>query len=71
MWWKAGKSCYVLLKTKQPQFLGYCLRWDDRNIWRLYEIVAGIWRAIEAEAFYPRCCIFCRWSTPHEECRVG
>jgi len=46
----------VLLKTKQPHFLRYYLLRDDRDIARLYEIVDGIWRAIEAGAFYPRCC---------------
>jgi RecB family exonuclease len=58
----------VLLKGKQPQVLRYCLRREERDIARLYEIVEGIWRAIEAEAFYPRCCIYCHWSSPHEEC---
>jgi putative RecB family exonuclease len=61
----------VLLKSKQPQVLRYCLARDDRDIARLYEIVDRIWRAIEAEAFYPRCCIFCRWGSVHEECREG
>jgi putative RecB family exonuclease len=58
----------VLLKTKTPQFLRYCLRRDDRDRERLFEIVTGIWRAIEAEAFYPRCCISTRWGKVHEEC---
>ena len=60
----------VLLKTKQPQFLRYCLYRSDSDIERLFEIVAGIWKAIEAEAFYPRCCISARWGSPHEECRT-
>ena len=58
----------VLLKTKTPQFLRYCMRRDDRDRERLFEIVTGMWRAIEAEAFYPRCCISTRWGSPHEEC---
>jgi putative RecB family exonuclease len=58
----------VLLKTKHPQVLRYCMRRDDYDIGRLYEIVDGIWRAIDAEAFYPRCCISTRWGVPHEEC---
>ena len=59
----------VLLKTKTPQFLRYCMRRDDRDRERLFEIVVGIWKAIEAEAFYPRCCITSRWGSPHEECK--
>jgi ATP-dependent helicase/DNAse subunit B len=59
----------VLLKGKQPQVLRYCLRREERDISRLFEIVTGIWRAIEAEAFYPRCCIYCRWGAAHEECQ--
>ena len=59
----------VLLKTKQPQFLRYRMRRDDRDRGRLFQIVEGIWRAIEAEAFYPRCCISTRWGVPHEECK--
>lgn len=59
----------VLLKTKTPQFLRYCMRRDDRDRERLFEIVTGIWKAIEAEAFYPRCCLSTRWGVPHEECR--
>ena len=59
----------VLLKTKKPQFLRYCMRRDDRDRERLFEIVVGIWKAIEAEAFYPRCCIATRWGSPHEECK--
>lgn len=58
----------VLLKTKTPQFLRYRMRRDDRDRERLFEIVTGIWKAIEAEAFYPRCCISTRWGVPHEEC---
>lgn len=58
----------VLLKTKQPQFLRYRMRREDRDLGRLFQIVEGIWRAIEAEAFYPRCCISTRWGVPHEEC---
>ena len=59
----------VLLKTKTPQFLQYRMQRDDRDRIRLFKIVEGIYRAIEAEAFYPRCCIYCHWSSPHEECR--
>ena len=59
----------VLLKTKQPQFLRYRMRRDDRDRGRLFQIVEGLWRAIEAEAFYPRCCISTRWGVPHEECK--
>lgn len=61
----------VLLKTKTPHFLRYCMRRDDRDRERLFEIVVGIWKAIEAEAFYPRCCISSRWGSPHEECRMA
>ena len=37
----------VLLKTKQPQFLRYCLYRSDYDIERLFEIVAGIWKALQ------------------------
>jgi putative RecB family exonuclease len=60
----------VLLKTKHPQVLRYCTARNEQDIGRLFEIVTGIWRAIEAEAFYPRCCISTRWGVPHEECRA-
>lgn len=60
----------VLLKTKTPQFLRYCMRRDDRDRERLFEIVTGIWKAIDAEAFYPRCCLTTRWGSPHAECRM-
>jgi hypothetical protein len=42
----------------------------EQDIARLFEIVEGIWKAIEAEAFYPRCCISTRWGRVHEECRA-
>ena len=58
----------VLMKTKAPKFIQYPLQRVDDDIVRLFEIVEGIYTAIEAEAFYPRCCIYCRWGSPHEEC---
>lgn len=44
----------VLTKTKKPKFLQYRLYKDDLDRRKLYRIVAEIWKAIEAEAFYPR-----------------
>ena len=59
----------VLLKGKKPRFLRYCTERTEQDIARLFEIVDGVWRAIEAEAFYPRCCISTWFGVPHEECR--
>jgi len=58
----------VLTKSKKPQFLRYPMYRDDHDIARLFEIVEGVWRAIEAEAFYPRCCIHTWFGRVHEEC---
>ena len=44
---------------------------DEHDIARLYEIVEGVWRAIEAKAFYPRCCIHTWFGRVHEECVGG
>jgi len=59
----------VLLKKKRPELLRYPMYRDKRDIAQLFEIVEGVWRAIEAEAFYPRCCIWCRFGRVHEECQ--
>ena len=59
----------VLVKTKQIKFIQYPLYRDEHDIARLFEIVEGVWRAIDAEAFYPRCCIHTWWGRVHEECR--
>ena len=59
----------VLTKTKQPKFIQYPLYRDEHDITRLFEIVEGIYKVIEAEAFYPKCCIYCRWGIVHEECQ--
>jgi putative RecB family exonuclease len=58
----------VLTKSKKPKFLRYPMYRDDRDIARLFEIVEGVWAAIEAEAFYPRCCIHTWFGRVHEEC---
>ena len=34
-------------------------------------VYAAVWRAIEAEALYPRCCISTRFGWVHEECVRG
>ena len=44
----------VLVKTKQPKFLQYRLYKDDLDRRKLYRMVTEMWKAIEAEAFYPR-----------------
>ena len=59
----------VLLKGKRPRFLQYRTQRDARDVARLFEIVEGVWKAIEAEAFYPRCCVSTRFGMVHEECR--
>lgn len=61
----------VLTKSRKPQLLQHVMRRTDEDVVRLYEIVDGVWRAIEAEAFYPRCCISARWGMVHEECRAA
>lgn len=59
----------VLTKAKKPKFLRYPMYRDDNDIARLFEIVEGVWQAIDAEAFYPRCCIHTWFGRVHEECR--
>ncbi len=59
----------VLLKKKHPELLRYPMYRDDHDVARLFEIVEGVWRAIEAEAFYPRCCIHTWFGRVHEECQ--
>lgn len=61
----------VLLKTKKPRVLQYRTERTEQDIVRLFEIVKGVSRAIEAEAFYPRCCISTWFGVPHEECAAG
>ena len=59
----------VLTKTKQPKFLQYRLYKDDLDRRKLYHIVTEMWKAIEAEAFYPRYSTHypgCAWE---DECR--
>lgn len=58
----------VLIKAKRPRFLQYRTQRDERDVARLFEIVEGVWKAIEAEAFYPRCCVSTRFGVVHEEC---
>jgi putative RecB family exonuclease len=58
----------VLTKSKKPKFLRYPMYRDGNDIARLFEIVEGVWKAIEAEAFYPRCCIHTWFGRVHEEC---
>ena len=58
----------VLLKGKRPRMLQYCTERTEQDIARLFEIVDGMWKAIDAEAFYPRCCISTWFGVPHEEC---
>ncbi len=59
----------VLTKTKKPKFLQYRLYKDDLDRRKLFWIVTEMWKAIEAEAFYPRYSTHytgCAWE---EECR--
>jgi len=59
----------VLTKTKKPKFLQYRLYKDDLDRRKLYRMVTEMWKAIEAEAFYPRYSAHysgCAWE---EECR--
>jgi len=59
----------VLTKTKKPKFLQYRLYKDDLDRRKLYRLVTEMWKAIEAEAFYPRYSthyVGCAWE---EECR--
>ncbi|PIR50174.1 hypothetical protein COU79_00865 [Candidatus Peregrinibacteria bacterium CG10_big_fil_rev_8_21_14_0_10_54_7] len=58
----------VLTKSKKPKFLRYPMYRDAHDVARLFEIVEGVWRAIEAEAFYPRCCVHTWFGRVHEEC---
>lgn len=59
----------VLTKTKKPKFLQYRLYKDNLDRRKLYRLVTEMWKAIEAEAFYPRYSTHyagCAWE---EECR--
>ncbi|MDP2661580.1 MAG: PD-(D/E)XK nuclease family protein [Dehalococcoidia bacterium] len=58
----------VLLKGKKPRMERYCTERTMEDVARLFEIVEGVWTAIEAEAFYPRCCVSTRFGMVHEEC---
>jgi putative RecB family exonuclease len=59
----------VLTKTKKPKFLQYRLFKDDLDRRKLFRLVTEMWKAIEAEAFYPRYSTHyagCAWE---DECR--
>lgn len=59
----------VMTKTKKPKFIQYRLYKDDLDRRKLFQMVTEIWKAIEAEAFYPRYSTHYAGCVWEEECR--
>lgn len=64
-------ECVVLTKTKAPAVHRHGLVYDENRVQRTREVITRVWRAIEAEHFYPAPSPLSCPSCPfRERCRV-